>query len=251
MMMMAYPAVALVGVRPRGHARNGPLTAENGDIMASLRERATELKLDVPGKITACACACKSGLSYAECCEPLHTSAAARDAAGPLAVYCSVQFREWTSVETRTISRDLTHACGPWLSKTLSIVVKSETKETRPRYECQGRKRTYYRYLSRWGGGQVLRARYTAYVERQPDFIMDTTHADNEEWIADRGKAEWIVLRVCVPSSQQRRSSRGAQFFKCVRQARSGARASWALLWRRRWWTSTSTGRKKSSVGVC
>jgi len=62
-------------------------------------------------------CACGSGLTYDECCGPLHRDPAARASAEPEA---------------------------------------------------------------------ILRARYTAYVEKQPDFIMDTTHPTNEEYLDDK-----------------------------------------------------------------
>ena len=32
----------------------------------------------------------------------------------------------------------------------------------------------------------ILKARYSAYVERKPDFIMDTTHPTNDEYDEDR-----------------------------------------------------------------
>ena len=36
------------------------------------------------------------------------------------------------------------------------------------------------------GPEDILKARYSAYVERKPDFIIDTTHPSNEEYDEDR-----------------------------------------------------------------
>lgn len=36
------------------------------------------------------------------------------------------------------------------------------------------------------GPDDILKARYSAYVERRPDFIIDTTHPSNEEYDEDR-----------------------------------------------------------------
>ena len=36
------------------------------------------------------------------------------------------------------------------------------------------------------GPDDILKARYSAYVERKPDFIIDTTHPSNEEYDEDR-----------------------------------------------------------------
>ena len=36
------------------------------------------------------------------------------------------------------------------------------------------------------GPDDILKARYSAYVERKPDFIIDTTHPTNEEYDEDR-----------------------------------------------------------------
>ena len=36
------------------------------------------------------------------------------------------------------------------------------------------------------GPDDILKARYSAYVERKPDFIIDTTHPSNEEYDDDR-----------------------------------------------------------------
>ena len=94
------------------------------------------------------------------------------------------------------------------------------------------------------GPDDILKARYSAYVERKPDFIIDTTHPSNEEYDDDReawrarildfaaaAKFLQLVIYDSIPIDEETHSITWNARNQSVRRKSTSSTKDW---WRRR-----------------